>query len=194
MRTRKLLTYALVSILLVYFLRDTGMAAEDWSMTLYGAKLTGDSLLDTFMMSSDYDHSYLVALALSKRFASFRHYIDWEIEGQAVKHFGYQHHKEFNGLIVARWRPFPWDRYLDTTFAVGEGLSYATETPRFEALQYDETSRLLNYLMFELAFSLPEVPQWSVVGRIHHRSGAWGLFNGVHGASNALGLGLRCAF
>jgi len=29
---------------------------------------------------------------------------------------------------------------------------------------------------------------------VHHRSGALGLFSGVHGASNAVGLGVKFRF
>jgi hypothetical protein len=53
----------------------------------------------------------------------------------------------------------------------GDGLPYATSTPKLEEQQHDNTSLLLNYTMFELTFALPEPPQWNLVWRIHHRSG-----------------------
>jgi hypothetical protein len=34
---------------------------------------------------------------------------------------------DFNLGLVARWRDFPWNRYVYTTFAVGAGLSYSSE-------------------------------------------------------------------
>ncbi len=193
-RRQELLSYTLASVLLLYLLCDSAMAGRDLSMTIYGGKVGCDTMLESLALTADYEDCCLLTLAVSKRFASFKRYIDWEVEGQVVKHFGDQHHMEFNALIAARWVLFPWDKYIDTTFAVGEGLSYATETPKLEASCYDETSRLLDYMMFELALCLPSVPQWSVVTRVHHRSGAWGLFNGVHGASNALCFGARYTF
>jgi hypothetical protein len=45
--------------------------------------------------------------------------------------------------------------------------------------------------MLELEFALPDARHWSVITRIHHRSGAFGLFNGVTGGSNALAFGVR---
>jgi hypothetical protein len=48
--------------------------------------------------------------------------------------------------------------------------------------------------LFEAAFALPDVPQWELITRIHHRSGTFGLFNGVTGASNAWGVGMRYNF
>jgi hypothetical protein len=95
---------------------------------------------------------------------------------------------------VFRWQPFPWDRYLDTSFAIGEGLSYATDDPEIETEKHDRTSRVLNYLMLELAVAVPQQPRWTLFGRVHHRSGVFGLFDGVTGGSNVVGAGIRYTF
>ncbi len=58
----------------------------------------------------------------------------------------------------------------------------------------EKTDKFLNYLMFEFDFALPHEPSWSLVTRIHHRSGVFGLFGGVHGATNAFSLGIRYHF
>lgn len=170
------------------------LADEDWAVTLYGAQLSADSLGDTLACQADYEDAYLVALALSKRMLTFGKYVDVELEGQAVKHFGDQDHWEFNGLPVLRWLPFPWDRYLETSLAIGAGLSYAMETPPVEEIGVSDTPKLLGYLMFELAFSLDRFPAWSLVARLHHRSGANGLFSDRLDASNAVGLGVKITF
>jgi len=156
--------------------------------------LATSSLGQVLILQAEYKDSYLVDLALSRRFASYKKYLDFEAEGQVAKHFGDQDHWEFVALVVVRWLPFPWDRYVDTSFAVGDGLSYASETPKLEDDKYDDTSQLLNYLMFEFAFSLPRIPSWSFVVRIHHRSGILGFYNDVKGASNALGFGIKYSF
>ena len=62
--------------------------------------------------------------------------------------------------------------HLPTTFAVGEGISYATEVPELEP--GEGASQWLNYLLFEVTFALPKYPEWAIVGRIHHRSGFFG--------------------
>ena len=189
----------LCALLIVVFFpgfSEEGRADSDWSATLYGAVLLEGNLSDGSLLYSGFEDSYLTALALTRRMASYKDKIDLELEGQIVKHFEGQEHWEFNGLGVIRWLPFPWDKYLDTSFASGAGLSYATETPKVEEeLRGDgQTAQLLVYLMLELELALPDSRHWSLVSRIHHRSGAFGLFSGVTGASNAWGLGIKYRF
>lgn len=98
--------------------------------------------------------------------------------------------------FVFRWVNWPWDNYLTTTFAAGEGISYTSRVPYVET--HDATAhgsqRLLNYLVFEITFALPSHPEWQLVGRIHHRSTAYGVFGNSNGGSNTVGLGIRYLF
>jgi hypothetical protein len=169
-------------------------AQRNWALTLYLGRLNDSDLTNTFTFNSKFEDAYFIDLGLSRRLYTFRDYFNIEIEGQIAKHFGDQDQWEFDLVSYFRWLLFPWDKYLDTSFAAGAGLSYATSVPKIEAKNYDETSRLLGALMFEFAFSLPQVPQWSLVTGIHHRSGAGGVFNGVQGASNAWAMGIRYRF
>ncbi|MFH2065133.1 MAG: hypothetical protein ABIK15_08040 [Pseudomonadota bacterium] len=136
---------------------------------------------------------------------------DWA-EGYSYEsqNTGFNKHNEFNLLLVLRWHEFPWNRHVKTTFGFGEGLSYATEKPPLEkdphyilhpALYENspndepyETSRLLNYLMFDLTFALPDYPQYQVFCRLHHRSGVFGLMNEHTVGSNYLTGGFRYQF
>ena len=178
------------------WLCEDGFACNDWSITFYRAVLLNGNISDASLLYSGFEQSYLLALALSKKVASNEKTIDLEIEGQVVKHDGDQDHWEFNGLGAARWLPFVWDRFVDTSFAAGTGLSYATEKPKLEERRRGDgqTAQLLVSLMFELDFALPKIRNWHLVARIHHRSGAFGLFNGVTGGANAVGLGVRYTF
>ena len=169
-------------------------AQRDWAATLYLGRLNDADLTNTATFNFKFEDAYFIDLGLSRRLYTFRDYFNIEIEGQIAKHFGDQDHWEFNLVSYFRWLLFPWDDCLDTSFAAGAGLSYATSIPEIEAKHYDKTSRLLGALMFEFAFSLPQVPQWSLVTGIHHRSGAGGVFNDVHGASNAWVMGIRYSF
>jgi hypothetical protein len=154
--------------------------------------MTDGTLGEAFLTSGTLENSYLMTVGAGRELLRHDDWLSFEIEGQFVQHFGIQNNEEFNLLVVLRWLPFPWDAYLDTSFAAGDGLSYATEVPDLEReMNNDKSARLLNYLMFELAFSLPQLPRWSLITRIHHRSGIFGLFDGVHGASNAVCLGLK---
>lgn len=164
-------------------------------ISFYNGILAGPGIEDALLLSADFDDSYqLYAFAISKKIGSLNKYIDMEIEGQIVKHIGEQHHLEFNPVFLLRWLSFPWNQKVNTTFAIGEGLSYATKTPEIEKDHNEKTSRLLNYLLFEFTFSLKKSSKWHLITRVHHRSGMYGLFSGVTGASNAVGIGLRYCF
>lgn len=117
---------------------------------------------------------------------------------------GFSSHGEFNLLLILRWHKFPWDKYLDTSFAVGEGFSYATIVPAYEKDPHGvlhgsdharwEAAQFLNYLMLEFDFTRPEISPWSVFLRIHHRSGIYGTINDVEGGSNFICGGCRYRF
>ena len=167
---------------------------KDWAVTVYTGRLTDEKLFNTATFDFNFEDAYLIDVGLSRRLYTYRNYFNIELEGQVAKYFGDQDNWEFDLVAYFRWLLFPWDKYVDTSFAAGAGVSYATSTPEIEEKNYPKTSRFLGALMFEFAFALPKVPEWSLVTGIHHRSGADGLFNGVRGASNAWVLGLRYSF
>ncbi len=167
-----------------------------WAVTAYYGVLTADTLSDSFTFQANYDSDYKFwVLALARKLKTVNPKLTIEIEGQIAKHTEGQDHFELNGLFAARWLRFPWDAYVDTTAAAGAGLSYATELPEFEVETEGASEKLLGYLLFELTFGPPSIPQWDLVTRIHHRSGAGGLFGSdVEGASNSITVGLKHRF
>ena len=187
--------YALAFIFFSFIPFAAAGAERDWALTLYSGRQTDSGIGGTATFDFKFEDAYFIDLALSRRLYTFRDYCNIEIEGQIAKHFGDQDHWEFNVVAYLRWLVFPWDAYLDTSFAAGAGVSYATSVPEIEAKNNDDlAARFLGALMFELAFSPPRVPQWGLVIRLHHRSGANGLFSGVKGASNAWAMGIRYSF
>ena len=166
-------------------------------VSVYWAKNSPDRFLDILTgLSPEFRSSYLVALIGGAPVAQWR-WIRFEFEGQGVLHTGMQDHLEINAVIIARWMNFPWDRWIDTRMAFGEGLSYAFQTPPLEPRSDPDearSARLLNYLMVELEVVLPGHPRWSTFVRLHHRSGAGGFFFGVSGGSNFVGAGIRHTF
>ena len=184
----------LALILLCFAPYSDAHAERDWALTLYSGRLTDADLSGAATFNFEFENAYLVDLGLSRRLYTFKDYFDLEIEGQIAKYFGDQSNWEFDLVGYFRWLLFPWNAYLDTSFAAGAGLSYATSVPAIEAKHYEETAQFLGALMFEFAFSLPQVPQWTLVTGIHHRSGAGGTFSGVSGASNAWVMGIRYSF
>lgn len=101
---------------------------------------------------------------------------------------------EFNPYIGWRWANLPWNHYLYTTLSIGEGVSYDTSVSSLEKKSNQNTKRLLNYLMLEATFAIPAYPRTQLVARIHHRSGAFGLYRAGNTGSNDIGLGLRYLF
>ncbi len=101
---------------------------------------------------------------------------------------------ELSAYFALRWRRLPWNHIVATSFSIGEGLSYAVRVPDSEIIttEVGGTSRLMNYLMLEMTLAVPSLPYVQLVGRIHHRSGMFGVFGDAQeSGSNAVGLGIR---
>jgi hypothetical protein len=166
-------------------------AEKEWALTLLGGRYSGSRLLEIGEL--DFKDSYTAALSLSYEFVDWGKHIRWELEGHFLKHIGEQEHVELAASINARGITFPWNRHVETTAAVGGGRSVTTEVPVLEKRDPNnsDAGTLLHYLLFEVTFGPPSSP-WSVVTRIHHRSGIFGLFS--HSGSNVLSAGVRYRF
>lgn len=123
--------------------------------------------------------------------------LDLEIEGGVAKRFGSDaggHQWEFDLIPMARWKYFPWNDFVYTNFRVGLiGASYVTGISDFER-RFDSSghsARFLNLLVPEFTFSPSKDAPFEVFVRVHHRSGIYGLIDGVHGASNYISTGMR---
>ena len=161
----------------------------------FGAWMTNEKWEDLVLSPHDIDFedAGLVGVALSRRVAEPLEGLSFELEGQIVKHFGDQTHWEVNAPIVtARWSRFPWDETVATSVAYGLGLSVASEKPELEVANEGDSEKVMAYWLIEIALGSPG-SDWEFVGRIHHRSPAYGLF-GDDGGSNALALGIRRRF
>ena len=166
-----------------------------YALNIYGGRMT-DNSIDDFVDNIpglDFEDSYLLTLALARRIATIGELASCEVEGQIVKHFDQQDHWEFNALLTARWEAFSWDKYLDTSFAVGAGPSYATHVPEIEVQRSGGSERLQVYMMVELELTLSSHPNVAVITRVHHRSNAFGTV-ADEGTSNALAFGLKFRF
>lgn len=186
-----LLMYARPCLAEIQLLEDK----PSYALNIYGGRMT-DNNIDDFVDNIpgiDFEDSYLLTLALARRIATVGELASFEVEGQIVKHFDQQDHWEFNALLAARWEMFFWDKYLDTSFAVGAGPSYATHVPEIEVQRSDGSERLQVYMMLELEVTLPSHPNMAVITRIHHRSNAFGTV-ADEGTSNALAFGLKFRF
>jgi len=187
----KLLLAAAVALLTLTS-APAAFAEKEWAVTLLGGQYSGSKLLE-LGGRADFKDSYTAGLSVSYQFVDWGKHIRWELEGQMLKHFGEQEHVEFASSINARWITFPWNRYLETSVAIGGGLSVTSEVPVLEKRDPDNSNAatLLHYLLLEAEIGLPN-SNWSLVGRVHHRSGIFGLFS--HSGSNVLAVGVRYRF
>lgn len=101
---------------------------------------------------------------------------------------------EFIPYLSYRWKKFPWDNVLKTSISLGEGVSWVSNVSTREHRNSEDPQKILNYLNFELTAALAAYPQIELVGRIHHRSGVFGLYHSTNSGSSAVGVGLRCYF
>ncbi len=101
---------------------------------------------------------------------------------------------EINPYLLFRWEHFPWDRFIVNTYAIGWGVSYDSRVSTWEQHDSSNTKRLLDFLAFETTLALPKYPEWQLVLRLHHRSGAFGLYGADNAGSNFLGVGIRYNF
>jgi hypothetical protein len=187
----------MLAVVFVISISENSSAEDGYFLSLYGGQVSDTQFNAIIRGIVDFKDYYLVAGALGKELMVWKDRIGIEVEGQIVKHINGSEHWEFNPLLTLRWLHFPWDQTLDTSFAWGNGLSYATEDPEFEVEESshgNKTSQVLYYFMVEWVFAFPDVPQWRVFSRIHHRSSVFGLIDGIMAGSNYVTLGLRYAF
>lgn len=137
---------------------------------------------------------YLFAgAAVSRRLARF--WTDFAIEAEvgAGHRFG-SGYRASEGWVAGyvRYDGFPWNHFVRTSIAFSTGLDVISGLPAEETRRVDRNrSRLLHYFSPELTFALPQAPNHELVARWHHRSGVFGLFDGVRGGSNVVALGYR---
>jgi len=190
------LLYSALFLILLFLFPQAAVSSEDsYSLNIYGAKMTGNNWEEIVTESDklDFIDSKMIVVALAKRLGPYQPRLNYEIEGQIVKHFSIQDHWEFNALGVLRWEPFWWDRFIETSAAFGLGASYATDLPEAEVNIEGDSQRWMAYWMMEVALSHPQAPNIALITRIHHRSEVFGLI-ADEGGSNSLAVGLKINF
>ncbi len=172
-----------------------------WAVTAWGGQMIDAAFGDTFLFNGRMRPEAVIGVSLQKRI--FRAGpLAIEMEADLFSHIakqqaGGEHNQSrpyaqlpaqtfgegILGLGARVWLQ-PW---LNVSFV--EGISYNSSVSLYEKTFRENYSQLLNYLGFEVEAAVS--PDLSLVGRIHHRSGAFGTFNGVTEGSNAYLLGLR---
>ena len=155
----------------------------------------------------DWDNSYFTALGLGKvrgtlgqsfaslqstPLASIRHGYEMVL----VQHRGLQDNAELGAACMLRTPDLQMGA-LGVNFGAGAGLSYALGNPSYEdgsKLDPGRRYRLLLLALFELEWRMRGFDNLSLITRVHHRSGVYGLIAPQHVGSNFLALGVRYKF
>ena len=118
------------------------------------------------------------------------------VELIGVQHRGLQHDFEADIAFLLR-TGFGHVGPVRVRAGFGIGLSYAFGTPTYEDGPVGEPGRryrFQNYDAFELEGGLAALPDTSLVARVHHRSGLYGLIAPKQVGSNFLTIGIRHRF
>jgi len=175
-----------------------------WAVTTWTGQMFAANFGDTFLFKGHFRPEYLAGVNLQRRLVDAGPFA-LEIDSNLLGHrAAAQAGGEFNQTV-----PFgrtPAQTFGEGTIGIGmrfwvlprvslffvEGVSLLSEPSNYERTFRQNYATFLNYLAFEVEGLV--TPQWSVVGRIHHRSGAYGTYSGVSEGSNAYLVGLRYRF
>ena len=176
-----------------------------WSVAVYHSVMTDNSLSDVLTAHVTLHYGFLDSVDVSYQVAEnlFEGHPDgsypfWRpfagslsVAGNLTRRTGDPNGPmfEFDSYVLWRSRHVPVSPFLASTFAVGDGVSYATRVPAREV----GGQHLMNFLTLEGTLGLPSHRGVDLVLRVHHRCDAWGLF-GPGAATNALGMGVRYSF
>jgi len=176
------------------------------SVSVYGGILTSQDSSDLLFGPTRFVDQNLIAVSLIREFFSVGELtgVSWlkplKLEGEGIVdyHWGtWPKRQEFVELIGAlnlRWHHFPWNKWVVTTMAIGDGVSYSTDIPEYEVKINNKSTSTLNYLMFDVTFAHPNLPALALLLRWHHRSGIFGLIDNMHGGSDFFTVGLKYTF
>jgi len=175
-----------------------------WSATLWGGQMIDANFSDTFVFKGQMRPEYLLGVGLNKRLLRAGP-LALEFDSNALLHHAAeQPGGEFNQDVPNANTPaqtfgeFTWSfgvrAWLQPwlSLAFFEGVSLNTNVSNYEKTFRENYTTFLNYLGFEVEALIK--PEWSLVGRIHHRSGAYGTYSGVSEGSNAYLVGMRYRF
>ncbi len=172
-----------------------------WAVTTWAGQMFAANFGNTFIFKGRMRPEYLTGLGLQRRLIDAGP-LALELDANLLGHRAAQQPGGPYNQAVA-FADTPAQTFAEGTVGLGarlwlqpwlnlyfvEGVSLLSQASNYEKTFRQSYSVLLNYLAFEVEALVS--PQLSVVGRIHHRSGAYGVYFGVSEGSNAYMLGLR---
>jgi len=177
----------------------------NWAVTAWGGgQMIDANFGDSFFFNGRWRPEYIGGIGINKRIVDggpFSLELDANVLGHAA---AAQAGGQYNQAVP--YAAVPAQAFAEGTFGLGlriwmqpwlslflvEGASYTSQASNYERTFRNRYSQLLNYLAFEVEALIN--PRWSLVGRLHHRSGAYGVYSGVREGSNGYLVGMRYRF
>ena len=179
-------------------------SAKNWAVMMFAGPLVEQELSGIVFPANGIDvtDTRFGGVSVSKRVYEFDHPLLTGFSLEAEVGAGYQSGGSNNdaaqvwGAVYMRYDAFPWNNFIKTTFAGSVGLNYITKKTEFEnnETRNGNTKKLLHYFSPEITFAAPSRPDDEFVMRLHHRSGASGLFGCEGCGSNFITFGYRKRF
>jgi len=175
-----------------------------WAITGWGGKMTTANFGDTFKFQGNFRPEGLMGVGVQRRLIDAGP-LSIELDANLMGH----HARRQPGGPYNQAVPYantPAQTFAEGTLGIGarfwlqpwlnvffeEGVSLLSQPSNWEKTERENYATFLNYLAFEVEGLV--TPEWSIVGRIHHRSGAYGTYSGVKEGSNAYLIGIRHRF
>ncbi|MFN9643969.1 MAG: DUF3769 domain-containing protein [Cyanobacteriota bacterium] len=175
-----------------------------WAVTGWAGQMTTANFGDAFLFNGRPRPEYLMGVGVQRRLINGGP-LALELDANLLGH----HAARQSGGPYNQAKPYadtPSQTFGEATLGIGarlwlrpwlniffeEGVSFLTDSSNWERTERENYANFLNYLAFEVEALV--TPEWSVVGRIHHRSGAFGVYSGVREGSNGYLLGVRHRF
>ena len=153
---------------------------SDWGVGGYGGQYY-DSMPAGLLTqgNANFLNQYLIAFTASRTvWRSEAMPLSLEIDGMIGQQFGLASLSEIGMVPVLRWSSFPWKEILQTDIRFGPlGVSYTTTVSPLEQGKNGNGSHILNLLLIEFDFSLPQKKSKEVFVRLHHRCTIYDLLN-----------------
>lgn len=166
---------------------------KKWSLLFYGGMATRGPLHELIRFGPpELVSDSIIVAAANRKTGEWGKTVDLELEFQIGKHVESGGPFQLNSVFIIRWKRTPWERLFQSSFAFGNGLSFASQPPEIERTDGRKGSKLLYYISLEFLFPLPvEANNLNAFIRVHHRSGVFGLLDDSRAGSDFLTLGMR---
>lgn len=181
---------------------DHASTDKPWSIFAFAGIATANTIFIEQIFTPwqpEYVRPHFAGGAVSRRLVRFHKH--WIVDGEIGAGYRSGEVKSPEGWVALylRYDGFPWSHLLYTTAAMNVGLSFVEKISEVERVSCEGRgnpycAKVLHYLSPEITFAAPQYRDTELVVRWHHRSGAWGLFNGVWGGSNITTVCLRQRF